>query len=218
MKRSHINQIIDEAQGFFVARGFCLPPFAHWPASGWQQPEAAPLRACRLGWDVTDFGSGQFARCGLVLFTLRNGRPGQPGKDYAEKIMMVGEGQVTPTHLHYHKMEDIINRGGGELCVQLWNCQPDYQLANTPVQVAVDEHVAELPAGGILTLRPGQSVTLPPGLYHQFWGQPGSGPVLVGEVSRRNDDQTDNYFHPALPRFPAIEEDVPARYQLVGNS
>ncbi|MCU0451848.1 MAG: D-lyxose/D-mannose family sugar isomerase [Bernardetiaceae bacterium] len=130
MKRSYINQIIDEAQAFLVARGFCLPPFAQWPASVWRQPEAAPLRACRLGWDVTDFGSGQFARCGLVLFTLRNGRPSRPGKDYAEKIMRVGEGQITPTHFHYHKMEDIINRGGGALCVQLWNAGPDHHTTS----------------------------------------------------------------------------------------
>ena len=52
----------------------------------------------RLGWDVTAFGGDHFAAQGLTLFTLRNGSPnGVPyEKCYAEKIMHVRDGQVTP--------------------------------------------------------------------------------------------------------------------------
>ena len=51
-------------------------------------------------------------------------------------------------------------------------------------------------------------------MYHAFWGAAGTGSVLVGEVSRVNDDARDNRFLEPLPRFPEIEEDVPARFVL----
>lgn len=41
-----------------------------------------------LGWDLTDFGSGDFARRGLFLFTMRNGAARRDAKPYAEKIMI----------------------------------------------------------------------------------------------------------------------------------
>ena len=44
-------------------------------------------------------------------------------------------------------------------------------------------------------------------LYHRFYGEPGRGTVLVGEVSQCNDDTSDNRFHEAVGRFPEIEED-----------
>ena len=66
---------------------------------------------------------------GLVLFTIRNGNPRnwetRTGKLYAEKIMLVEDGQITPMHFHWKKMEDIINRGGGQLALQLYNATPD---------------------------------------------------------------------------------------------
>jgi len=72
---------------------------------------------------VTDFGSGDYGRCGLLLFTIRNGDPRDPelgrGKLYAEKLLVVGERQVTPLHFHHLKTEDIINRGGGTLASEL---------------------------------------------------------------------------------------------------
>ena len=56
-------------------------------------------------------------------------------------------------------------------------------------------------------LEPGQSITLTPGLYHRFWGEEGSGTVIVGEVSMCNDDANDNRFYDKVGRFPEIEED-----------
>ena len=50
-------------------------------------------------------------------------------------------------------------------------------------------------AGGTIVLTPGESVCLPSRLYHKFWGQDGKGTVLVGEVSRVNDDRVDNRFY-----------------------
>lgn len=223
MKRSEINHLIQEAMDFFDAHKFLLPPFAHWSAEDWQQrgPEAREIAQCQLGWDVTDFGSGDFEKTGLFLFTVRNGRPENAkthqGKTYAEKIMVVREGQVTPWHFHWDKMEDIINRGGGDLVIGLANSTDDEQLADTEIEVSMDGVVRKVPAKGEVVLKPGESITLQPGLYHKFWGQPGTGLVLVGEVSRVNDDRTDNRFLEDIGRFPEIEEDEAPLRLLVSD-
>jgi D-lyxose ketol-isomerase len=52
------------------------------------------------------------------------------------------------------------------------------------------------------------------GQYHSFWGEPGNGRVLVGEVSKVNDDRTDNHFLDPVGRFPEIEEDEEPLYLL----
>ena len=46
--------------------------------------------------------------------------------------------------------------------------------------------------------------------------EPGTGAVLIGEVSQCNDDNTDNRFNPPAGRFPEIEEDEPP-YRLLCN-
>src|SRR5580692_5657629 len=132
MKRSSINSHIAEASRFFAANRFILPPYADWTPEEWQEhrSEADEIRNNRLGWDVTDFNLGNFESLGLTLFTLRNGllAGGKSSKVYAEKIMFVGQNQVTPFHYHIHKTEDIINRGGhgtGRLVVQLYNSDKD---------------------------------------------------------------------------------------------
>ena len=207
MKRSQINARLREAQSFFDRYQFRLPPWASWTPADWRarRSRATEVVENQLGWDLTDFGSGRYESRGLLLFTLRNGKLGRPGKTYAEKIMIVGVGQETPAHFHFFKQEDIINRGGGTLVVQLWNSTDDEALSGTPVEVSVDGLIHALPAGGELRLTPGESVSLPTRLYHRFYGE-GEG-VLVGEVSQVNDDHSDNRFLEPLGRFPTIDED-----------
>ncbi len=215
MKRSEINSILDQAISFLDERRFLLPPFAFWSAEDWKGrgEECKDIPAQQLGWDITDFGSGDFDKMGLFLFTIRNGDVEDArGKSYAEKILIVQPGQVTPTHFHFLKMEDIINRGGGKLVIQLWNSTEDKGLADSEVAVMCDGVERRVPAGGKIVLEPGESVTLPPFLYHAFWGEGET--VLVGEVSRVNDDRTDNYFHDPVGRFPDIEEDEAPRHLL----
>jgi len=224
MKRSEINVCLREFLEFSAAQRFCLPPWARWTPEQWSKlgPEADEIRRAGLGWDVTDFGSGRFDKMGLTLFTLRNGLPNQsPGpaeagqKDFCEKVMMVRPEQVTPMHFHFSKMEDIINRGGGDLVIKLHHSTDDEQLdRDRKVTVQVDGITRTLPPGGELILAPGESVTLVPYLYHEFWARAGGGPALVGEVSRVNDDTRDNRFLRPLPRFPAIEEDEPPQFVL----
>lgn len=212
MKRSQINQLIRDALAFFKEHRFHLPPFARWSPEDWRAKglEAREIVEQSLGWDITDFGGGDFDRLGLFLFTLRNGAFGPGGsasKSYAEKIMIVREGQITPAHHHQQKMEDIINRGGGELVIQVWNDGAGGALADTDVHLSRDGVRTVVPAEGEVRLTPGESVCLPPRLWHAFWGAAGKGAVLVGEVSRVNDDHTDNYFLNSVGRFPAIEGD-----------
>lgn len=219
MKRSEINRILRETIAFFDMHRFKLPPFAFWTPADWEKrgEEADEIRDNLLGWDITDFGLGDFQRKGLVLFTIRNGSHGDPRypKPYAEKIMVAGENQETPMHFHAFKMEDIINRGGGNLLIELYNATPDNDLDRTsPVAVSVDGVRRTLEPGATLRLTPGESITLSQRLYHRFYGEEGRGRVLIGEVSRVNDDRTDNYFHEPVGRFPAIEEDEPPLYYL----
>ena len=217
MKRSQINALQREAEQFFAVHQFHLPPWAFWRPNNWvkNKDRAREVKTLRLGWDLTDFGSGDFYHTGLLLFTLRNGAVNQPGtKDYAEKVMIVREQQLTPLHFHWHKMEDIINRGGGNLVIEMWNSSSNEELAATPVTVMVDGIPRTLKASESLVLTPGESVTLPPLLYHQFYGKKGKGPVLVGEVSRVNDDSKDNRFFKPAGRFPTIEENEEPLYLL----
>ncbi|MBU0718748.1 MAG: D-lyxose/D-mannose family sugar isomerase, partial [Planctomycetes bacterium] len=130
-------------------------------------------------------------------------------KTYCEKIIIMTPGQHCPMHFHWSKTEDIINRGGGRLVCQLYNATPDDRLADDPVRVCVDGRQLEVAAGTEIELAPGESITLPPRLYHAFWGAPGGGTVLIGEVSTVNDDTRDNRFLEELPRYPGIEEDEP---------
>ena len=216
MRRSRINQLIAEAKSFFARMHFALPPWAFWGPDEWKGLGQSEVVRAQLGWDLTDYGEGDFEKTGLILFTLRNGNPKQNlAKPYAEKIMIVSENQVCPMHFHWTKMEDIINRGGGNLVIELHGSTRDEAFSPDPVTVMIDGMECTVPAGGLVTLHPGESISLTRGMYHAFWGEEGKGMVLVGEVSSVNDDNTDNRFYTELRRFPAIDEDEPPLHLLV---
>ena len=225
MKRSEINRIMQEGLNFLEKENkFLLPPFAKWSPDDWKLKgeESSDIIKQQLGWDITDFGSGDFNKVGLFLFTIRNGSfedlKNPLGKTYAEKAMIVLEEQITPIHFHYQKMEDIINRGGGELVIQLWNSLPDDELDKVnDVLLSVDGVKVKIKAGGTLILTPGESVCLPQRNYHKFWGKKGKGTIFVGEVSRVNDDYVDNHFYEKVGRFADIEEDVEPLHLLYGD-
>lgn len=219
MKRSEINRYLRTAEAAFARAGFHLPPFARLSAEEWKNlgDEYDEIRENMLGWDITDFGGGDFEKLGLLLLTMRNGAIGDPAsKTYAEKLMYVLEDQVTPMHFHWKKMEDIINRAGGNLLVQVFLSDADGGLSDADVPLMRDGVRSVVPAGAILRLTPGESITMQRGLYHTFWGERGSGPVVVGEVSMVNDDKSDNRFWKPAGRFPAIDEDE-APYRLLCN-
>lgn len=219
MKRSEINAVIKRFEKLLEEHRFELPPFCKWTPEEWQTKghEYDEIRDNMLGWDVTDYGMGDFGHLGLALITIRNGIVHNPKytKTYAEKIIMCDSGQVSPMHFHWHKMEDIINRGGNDIHFTLYNATEDEQLADTPVKIFSDGRCYTVPAGETVVLKPGQSLSLYPYYYHEFV-IPEGGPVLIGEVSMCNDDNTDNRFLNPLGRFPTIEEDEPP-YRLLCN-
>jgi hypothetical protein len=219
MKRSEINRLIQSSIEFFDQMNFKLPPWAFWKPADWKgkYETCSEIADNMLGWDLTDFGSGDFHRSGLILFTIRNGNIKKDKKPYAEKIMIVEEMQETPMHFHWSKMEDIINRGGGNLVMELWNSTPDEQISNGPFTVKTDGVLRKLMPGDKIILTPGESICLVQGLYHRFYGEAGKGKVLVGEVSAVNDDNTDNRFNPPVGRFPEIEEDESPLHLLVSD-
>ena len=97
MKRSEINALISDARSCFERNGWSLPP----------NPK----------WDVTDFGLGDWRKCGLVLINLAE----EP--EYCEKLMFGKKGMATPAHCHRKKKEDIICRYG-MLTIRVWAGQP----------------------------------------------------------------------------------------------
>lgn len=222
MRRSEVNRIIAEAEAFVARFGFVLPPFARWTPDEFRarRREATAIIAARLGWDITDYGQGDFARTGLFLFTLRNGRLADlargGGMCYAEKLLISRRDQLAPMHTHRIKAEDIINRGGATLCVELFASAPDGSLDDAASgEVRCDGLARRFGAGEVIRLAPGESVTLMPGDWHAFWAE--GGDVLIGEVSTVNDDVTDNVFRDPVGRFAEIEEDAAPRHLLVSD-
>jgi len=211
MKRSEINKAIHMMEDLAKENGFCLPPFCGWTPREWESKghEYDEIRDSMLGWDITDYGCGDWEKVGFALITLRNGNRNNPKykKVYAEKLLMLKEGQHSPMHFHWNKSEDIINRGGGTLLIHVYNDDGEGGLAQTDVLVNSDGRSYYVPAGTAVELNPGESITLWPHQYHDFDVLTGSGDVLIGEVSMCNDDNTDNRFYENVGRFPAIEED-----------
>ncbi|MBM2577639.1 D-lyxose/D-mannose family sugar isomerase [Jannaschia sp. Os4] len=222
MKRSEINAIMAEGDAFIRSFGHILPPFAYWTPDEMRarRGEIGPLIDARLGWDVTDYGAGRFGEMGLFLFTTRNGREADlkrgGGMCYAEKIMISRHDQLSPMHRHWVKAEDIINRGGATLAIEMYGSAPDGSFDETAGgTVFCDGIRRDFAPGEVLRFAPGESVTLMPGDWHAFWGE--GGDVLIGEVSTVNDDETDNWFREPIGRFAEIEEDEAPTHLLASD-
>jgi D-lyxose ketol-isomerase len=189
LKRSDINSAYRKALAAFQRTGWFLPPLPRW--------------------DITDCGSGDFDRYGLVLVNLAD----EP--EYSEKLIYMRVGQTIPAHTHRKKKEDIICRHG-ELMMQLWDGPPDSSPVAAPLRVKRTGAWTSVAAAVPFALAAGERVTLVPGVFHSFW--PSRPDTIIGEVSTANDDVNDNVFADAsLARFPAIEEDEPPAVRLVGD-
>ena len=190
MKRSEINRALREMEEFCRRERCYLPPFCSFTPEEWREKghEYDEVRDCALGWDITDYGLGDFQRVGFSLITIRNGcreRSAEYPKVYAEKLLYLREGQYSPKE--------------------------------SDVTVRCDGRRFTVPAGTQIRLRPGESISIPRRLYHDFTVEVGTGAVLLGEVSECNDDKRDNRFNPPVGRFPAIEEDEPPYRLLCGE-
>jgi hypothetical protein len=189
MKRSTINAAYREALAVFTRVGWTLPPCPRW--------------------DVTDCGSGDFERYGLVLVNLAE----EP--EYCEKLIYLRLGQSVPTHTHRKKKEDIICRCG-ELMMELRAGPAAGEPTGTLLRIKRSGHWTDVTEGQPFLLGAGERVTLVPGIYHRFW--PTQANTVIGEVSTANDDLNDNFFtDTSFTRFPEIDEDEPAEVRLVGD-
>ena len=222
MKRSRINGIMAAADDMIRSYGFVLPPFAAWSPDEFKarRDDARAVIDARCGWDITDYGAGKFDEMGLFLFTLRNGRLADlqrgGGMCYAEKLLISRQDQLSPMHTHVIKAEDIINRGGATLVIELFGSDDQGNFAeDRGGTVWCDGIRRDYAPGEKLRLQPGESVTLMPGDWHAFWGE--GGDVLIGEVSTVNDDETDNVFREPIGRFSNVEEDTAPTHLLVSD-
>ena len=223
MKRSEINSAIVWAENLCAEHHVTLPDFARYAPDKtiFSEAKRTNLKKTMLGWDVSDFGSGDFSKVGAVLFTVRNGSIHEVGvgTPYAEKYIFLKDGneQEIPLHYHIEKTEDIINRAGGIFCCQLAlqdeNGAPDF---TKPVTVLRDGEYYEAAPGEVIEITTGNSITLEPGVFHRFFAKTGCGDLLIGEVSKINDDNTDNVFAYPQERFCEVEEDEP-KYRLLVN-
>ena len=189
MKRSEINQAIDNAKNFFKEHHWTLPPNPRW--------------------DVTDFGLAKFKEYGLVLVNLAE------EEEYCEKLMYARKNQKTPAHAHKKKKEDIIVRNG-QMAIQLWLGNPDNIQHEGMFEVQVNNVKKMISQGEVLHLDSGERITLVPGVFHEFY--PLSEECIIGEVSTANDDLHDNFFvNKDIGRFSEIEEDEPSKYKLLNE-
>lgn len=222
MKRSEINRALKEMEAMCAKHCCYLPPFCSFTPEQWQDlgHEYDEIRDCMLGFDITDYGLGKFDEVGFSLITIRNGNRAMEDvypKAYAEKLLYLKEGQYAPNHFHWFKTEDIINRGGGNVLIRVYNSLPSEEIDyKSDVTVHLDGRTCVVPAGSVVRLRPGESIHVQQLLYHDFTVEQGTGAVLLGEVSQCNDDNSDNRFCPPVGRFPSINEDEPP-YRLLCN-
>lgn len=215
MKRSEVNGLLEQAKKLLNENSFRLPSFAYWSLEEWKKADIGTIKKTMLGWDITDFGSGDYYKMGAVLFTIRNGEQKENGlgTPYAEKIIIVPDGGRLPLHYHDTKTEDIINRGGGTLWMKLYNAKDDNSVDfENDVVVYCDGIEKTYKAGEVIEVSTGDSMTLTPRMYHVFGAK--NGDLVVGEVSSINDDNIDNYFAEPVSRFSEIEEDEPILHPL----
>jgi len=212
MKRSEINKYLNWAKELLEENKIKLPPFGYWTMEDWNKKDDTikTIKDVMLGWDITDYGMDDFENLGATLFTLRNGslEDDTIGVPYAEKLIVLKDGQRLPNHYHASKTEDIINRGGGILAIKLYNSlkngDVDYE---SDVKVDMDGITYTFKAGEEVHVKPGESITLRPFVYHLFWAKAGAGDLICGEVSSINDDNIDNYNAEEVKRFATVEED-----------
>ncbi len=213
MKRSQVNANMRWAKELLEANNISLPEFAYWSADEWRANKDSldTIRKVYLGWDVKDYSD----EMGSVLFTIRNGRydDATVGVPYCEKVIMFRDGKRLPVHYHKNKTEDIINRAGGIMQIRLYNTKDGELDTVSPVKVYQDGIQHCYMPGEFIYIMPGNSITLEPLIAHSFGPKPGSD-IIIGEVSKINDDFTDNYRFEKIPAPCPVVEDEPMLYPL----
>jgi D-lyxose ketol-isomerase len=231
MKRSEIDAAIDRAIGNASKFGVALPKWADWHPLQFDA-SADGIRTQKLGWKVIDFGVGDFANCGLVLFALTSplvdefgapltkahhvGAYDYPVTAFSRKFLFVQAGQTEPHHFHRQKQrKEVTVVAGGSVRFELAWADSDTTLSDKDVDVQVDGIWHHLPANGSIVLNPGETITLPGNLSHIISVPADGSDVIMLETSTANNDRSDNIFPFMTPTSKPVLEDVKARYQLL---
>ena len=130
MKRSEINKVLEDTKALVHKHQITLPPFAYWFPEYWgcKGIECDEIHDCMLGWDITAFGSGEFDKTGLpslrcATATIRTRSTGtRPTAKNCQSPPKSRSRQCTSIGL---RSQDIINRGGDNLMIKLYNSTED---------------------------------------------------------------------------------------------
>ena len=222
MKRSGINKQIGEAINIIEKSGIVLPYHAHWSLGSWYQNRnlAEELRKRAIGWNITDFGSGNFSKTGVILYTPSNGIfdpvTNKPiDQTYAHRYFILRDGQEIMTEHHQTKIEDIIVFAGAQLKVEVHNVGPNEELdREKEVKIMRNGIWESYTPGTVITLVPGERIRFEPRHYHRPCGHGGT--VLIEEVSMVTDDLKESRHLPEEKpmAFAQIEEDEQPIYLL----
>ncbi|MFP4381073.1 MAG: D-lyxose/D-mannose family sugar isomerase [Candidatus Sumerlaeia bacterium] len=218
MKRSDINNEIQLALDVFEAHRFYLPKWAAWSPENWEHcgPEVAQIKACMLGWSVTDFDRDNFREQGFVTFIERNGivdemrefaqRHSVQDKAYGERLGFIQKRQATAMLKHNISTKDIVNRGGGDLVVQIFLSTPDDELdEHNRIPTCINGIAYNIKAGGISRLAPGDGITIHAGVFHKFWAEKAG--CIVGEIYTSSPKKNEIFLLEPGEWYNRIEED-----------
>lgn len=231
MKRSEINAAIERAINNAKQLGVALPKWASWTPDQFG-PNADGMRHQALGWVVVDFGKGDFANCGLVVLSLcaplvdASGEPFNspqtvsgrqyPATGFARKLLFVQAGQTEPHHFHRQKSRKEVHvMAGSPVTFELAWAENDTTLSDRDVDVMVDGFWHHMPAGGKITVNPGETITLPGELSHIISVPTGGADTIMVETCTANNNNTDNIFPFMTPTSNPVQEDAEVRYQLL---
>lgn len=120
MKRSEINAALKEMEQMIREYQFAIPPFCNFTPEEWKEKghDYDEIRDNMLGWDITDYGLGDFDKVGFSLITIRNGNlkmKDKYTKSYAEKLLYIKEGQYSPMHFHWSRWRTS-STAAAEMC------------------------------------------------------------------------------------------------------
>ena len=142
MKRSEINKALSELEAMCQKYSCYLPPFCSFTPEQWQQigHEYDEVRDCMLGWDITDYGMGDFDKFGFSLITIRNGNRAMADKYpkvYAEKLLYL---------LDRHSLVDCHRRQGASEFMRMYLIQVQFspQVAQAYLNAADLQPVVRL--------------------------------------------------------------------------
>ena len=144
MKRSEINKALKELEAMCAREHCYLPPFCHFTPEEWQSKghEYDEVRDCMLGWDITDYGLGNFDKVGMSLITIRNGNRAMQEKypDVVGWIYGANTGldwpivQTAEEGGEYYLYRDIDGKDNKNGTVFLdWRCSSDFSTQNNMI-------------------------------------------------------------------------------------